>query len=134
MKSAICLLLVILLAAAPAYAYERLQGPTELLFLDPAAASPGYTFFGVGGKTWLLDLQGQVVHTWPIGTNPKLLPDGHVLDASKDDPSGFSGFREVDWDGATVWEYTETRPGYFPRPTLDTARRAMTRTRTTIRG
>jgi hypothetical protein len=39
---------------------------------------------------------------------------GHVLDTSKDDPSGFSGFREVDWDGKTVWEYTETRPGYFP--------------------
>lgn len=107
-------ILFFLLAAAPLFAYERLQGPTELLFLDPAAVAPGYVFYGVGGKTWLLDQQGRVVHTWPLGTNPKLLDNGHVLDASKDDPSGFSGFKEVDWDGKTVWEYTEKREGYFP--------------------
>ena len=33
---------------------------------------------------------------------------------SKDDPSGFQGFQEVDWDGKTVWEYTEKREGYAP--------------------
>ncbi|MGE5198979.1 MAG: aryl-sulfate sulfotransferase, partial [Rhodospirillaceae bacterium] len=107
-------LLIVVLFAASTLAYERLQGPTELLFHDPARAFDGYTLFGVGGRTWLLDMQGRVVHTWPIGTNPHLLDNGHVLDASKDDPSGFAGFREVDWDGRTVWEYNERREGYAP--------------------
>jgi len=107
-------LLIVVLLATSTLAYERLQGPTELLFHDPARAFDGYTLFGVGGRTWLLDMQGRVVHTWPIGTNPHLLDNGHVLDASKDDPSGFAGFKEVDWDGRTVWEYTERREGYAP--------------------
>ena len=104
----------ILLLAGSAFAYERLQGPTELLFSDKEKAFPGYTLFGVGSRTYLLDLDGQVVHTWPIGTNPHLLDNGNILDASKDDPSGFQGFKEVDWDGKTVWEYTEKREGYAP--------------------
>lgn len=105
---------ILLSLALPALAYERLQGPTELLFCDKEKALAGYTFFGVGSRTYLLDLDGQVVHTWPVGTNPHLLDDGHVLDASKDDPSGFQGFVEVDWDGKKVWEYAEKRPGYAP--------------------
>jgi len=100
------------LFATSALAYERLQGPTELLFYDKAKAFNGYTLFGVGSRTFLLDMEGRVVHTWPIGTNPHLLDNGHVLDASQDDPSGFQGFREVDWDGKAVWEYVEKRPDY----------------------
>ncbi|MEI6499498.1 MAG: hypothetical protein WCP21_00565, partial [Armatimonadota bacterium] len=107
-------LLMLTLIALPAIAYERLQGPTELLFSDQAKASGGYTLFGVGGRSFLIDLEGRVVHTWPLGTNPRLLENGNLLDAGRDDPSGFQGFKEVDWDGKTVWEYTETRPNYFP--------------------
>ena len=105
----LCLMLL-----TPALAYERLQGPTELLFSNTERALPGYTLFGVGNRTFLLDLKGRVVHTWPLGTNPHLLDNGSVLDASKDDPSGFQGFKEVDWDGKTVWEYTEKRENYAP--------------------
>jgi hypothetical protein len=97
-----------------ALAYERLQGPTELLYCDKAKALPGYTLFGVGNRTFLLDLDGQVVHAWSVGTNPHLLDNGHLLDASKDDPSGFPGFVEVDWNGKVVWEYAEKREGYAP--------------------
>jgi len=106
------LLLALLATSAPAY--ERLQGPTELLFCDRTKSFGGYTLFGVGNKTFLLDLDGRVVHTWSVGTNPHLLDNGHILDASKDDPSGFPGFVEVDWDGKTVWEYSEKREGYAP--------------------
>jgi hypothetical protein len=102
------------LTASSALAYERLQGPTELLYCNKDKAFNGYTLFGVGGRTFLLDMEGRVVHTWPIGTNPHLLDNGHLLDAGKDDPSGFQGFKEVDWDGKTVWEYTEKREGYSP--------------------
>lgn len=107
-------LLLIFLLATSAFGYERLQGPTEMLFSNKEKAFNGYTFFGVGSRTYLLDMAGRVVHTWPVGTNPHLLDNGNVLDASKDDPSGFQGFIEVDWDGKTVWEYTEKRAGYAP--------------------
>jgi hypothetical protein len=117
MKKNIQIFRLVLLAVSTScsvHAYERLQGPTELLFCDKAKAFSGYTLFGVGNRTFLIDLEGRVVHTWPVGTNPHLLDDGHVLDASKDDPSGFQGFKEVDWDGKTVWEYTEKREDYAP--------------------
>ncbi|MBI5684565.1 MAG: aryl-sulfate sulfotransferase [Verrucomicrobia bacterium] len=107
------LILSAMLATA-AFGYERLQGPTELLFCNKEKALNGYTLFGVGSRTFLLDMEGRVVHTWAIGTNPHLLDNGNILDASKDDPSGFSGFTEVDWDGKKVWEYTEKREGYAP--------------------
>jgi hypothetical protein len=106
--------LLALLAATPLLAYERLQGPTELLFRDREKALDGYTLFGVGNRTFLLDMDGRVVHTWPLGTNPHLLDNGNIVDASKDDPSGFQGFQEVDWDGKSVWEYTEKRENYAP--------------------
>ncbi len=108
------LALLAMLATGYLHAYESLQGPTEVLYLDAARAYPGYTWFGARGKTYLLDMEGRVVHTWPIGTNPHLLPNGNVLDAAKDDPSGFGGFIEVDWSGAKVWQYTESRAAYAP--------------------
>jgi hypothetical protein len=107
-------LIAIVLSAAVVSAYERLQGPTELLLWNKEKAFNGYTLFGVGGRTFLIDMEGRVVHTWPVGTNPQLLDNGHVVDASKDDPSGFQGFLEADWDGEIVWQYTETRPDYAP--------------------
>ena len=107
-----CLLFVLL--ATSASAYEAFQGPTELTYWNTNQTANGYTFFGVRGTTYLIDMQGRVVHTWPIGTNPHLLADGSVLDASKDDPSGFSGFAQVSWSGSTVWSYTETRTNYLP--------------------
>ncbi len=108
------IVIAFILLAISVFAYERLQGPTELLFSNKAKAFNGYTLFGVGSRTYLLDMAGRVVHTWPVGTNPHLLDNGNILDASKDDPSGFQGFIEVDWDGKTVWEFTEKRAGYFP--------------------
>jgi len=95
-------------------AYELLQGPTEVRYWDEANAFDGYTLFGARGTTYLIDLAGRVVHTWPIGTNPRLLDNGHLLDAATDDPSGFAGFQELDWGGNVVWQYRETRTEYAP--------------------
>ncbi len=97
-----------------AHAYDALQGPTELRYWDSTRAYNGYTLYGAHGLTYLLDMEGRVVHTWPIGTNPHLLENGHVLDAANNDPSGFSGFKEVDWDGNTTWQYLESRSTYHP--------------------
>jgi hypothetical protein len=110
-----CAVLAILaIAAAPSVAYESLQGPTELLYWDEERVWDGYTLFASRGASYLIDMQGQVVHTWRIGTTPRLLDNGNLLDATKDDPGGFGGFRELDWDGNVVWEYEEKRPGYAP--------------------
>lgn len=102
------------LIAPSASAYERLQGPTELLFHNKQKAFQGYTLFGVGGTSYLIDMEGRVVHTWRLGTNPRLLENGNLLDATRDDPSGFGGFQEVDWNGRAVWEYQERREDYAP--------------------
>lgn len=71
--------------------HAALERPTELQYWAPAAADNGYNFFGVTGTSYLLDMEGRVVHTWPVGTNPHLLSNGDVLDAATDDPSGFNG-------------------------------------------
>lgn len=107
-------LLCCALSAGAAAGYEVFQGPTEVLYWDKTQTADGYTFFGVRGTSYLIDMEGRVVHTWPIGTNPHLLDNGHVLDASADDPSGYGGFKEVDWNGTAVWSNTETRTGYVP--------------------
>jgi hypothetical protein len=110
--------LALLLASGPispaAAAHAALERPTELQYWDSTRAFDGYNFFGAGGKSYLLDMEGRVVHSWPIGTNPHLLSDGSVLDAANDDPSGFSGFKQVSWDGTTVWSYLDTRSTYHP--------------------
>ena len=111
MKSALFLWATV---ATSALAYEAFQGPTEVLYWNKTQTADGYTFFGVRGTTYLVDMEGRVVHTWPIGTNPHLLDNGDVLDASKDDPSGFGGLTEVSWNGSNVWSYTETRTNYVP--------------------
>ena len=100
--------------ATATHAYEAFQGPTELLYWDKAQTADGYTFFGVRGTTYLIDMEGRVVHTWPVGTNPHLLDDGSLLDASNNDPSGFGGFVQVAWNGSNVWSYLEARPNYLP--------------------
>jgi hypothetical protein len=58
-------------------------------------------------------MKGRLVHSWKgIGQNPRLLAyNGHILDASKDDPKGFT---EMDWDGNIVWTYSEKRADYAP--------------------
>ncbi len=93
---------------------EGTYGYTELRYWDSTKTSGGYTLFAASGKTYLIDMEGHVMHQWNLGTNPRLLDNGDLLDATKSDPSGFGGFRELDWNGNTVWEYTETRTGYAP--------------------
>jgi len=59
-------------------AHESLQGPTEVLHWDKDRAHNGYTLFSARG-TYLIDMEGQVVNTWPIGTTPRFLDNGNLL-------------------------------------------------------
>ena len=106
--------LVLVSSVTALFAYERLQGPTELIYRDRTATYDGYTLFGTRGTTYLLDMEGCVVHTWPVGINPRLLDNGNILDATGGDINGFTGLKEVAWNGADTWSYTETRTNYYP--------------------
>jgi hypothetical protein len=84
------------LLASHAFAYESLQGPTELLYWDREKAFNGYTLFAAHGTSYLIDMEGRLLHSWRLGTNPRFFENGNLLDATRDDPSSFKGFREVD--------------------------------------
>lgn len=88
--------------------------PTELRYWDKAKACNGYTLFGAEGTSYLIDMEGNTVNTWPIGTNPRLLENGNLLDVSDEKPVGFSGFRELDWSGNCVWEYSKPQGNCAP--------------------
>ena len=90
------------------------QHTTEMRYWDKTKAYNGYTLFGAAGTSYLIDMEGNVVNTWKLGTNPRFLDNGNLLDASTDDPSGFAGLRELDWNGNTIWDYRETRKDYHP--------------------
>lgn len=110
-------LLAALLAASASAAVERtasssLVTETELRYWDSTRAFVGYTLFGAKGRTYLLDMAGRVAHIWSTsGTNPRLLPyNGNLLDATNQGRT----LLEVDWNGSTVWSYTENRAAYTP--------------------
>ncbi len=86
------------------------------LFLNTSSAYPGYTLLAPKqyNKTYLIDNQGQVVHTWsskyPPGQSAYLLPNGHLIRAasimnSQINMGGGEGGRieEYDWEGNLVW-------------------------------
>jgi hypothetical protein len=127
--------LTIALAIGAAFgvrAFEVFQGPTELIQHDPARAFAGYTIFSPfrGQNTYLIDMQGEVVHYWPypegwsipgsesIEKHARLLEDGTLLRGvvNKAGRGGMSGaiYQLVDWDGDVVWEHDDERPEFTP--------------------
>jgi len=93
---------------------ETLRRTTELRYWDEAQAYNGYTLFGSRDRSYLIDMEGSVVNTWNIGTNPRFLDNGNLLDSVTDDASELKGFQELDWAGNVVWSYLEERRGYVP--------------------
>ena len=82
-------------------------------------ASPGYVVFNPNRSltTYLVDLDGRVVHTWQSdyapGGGAYLLDNGHLLRGARDsDVPVFSGggqggrLQELTWDGEVVWDFT----------------------------
>ena len=99
-------------------AYEAICGPLGVLHYQKEKSYGGYVLYTnhLGGtKTYLIDLEGNVVHEWDHGRQAfmaELLPNGHLLRAEQGpgSPVTFGGWhgtlREYDWDGNVVWEYT----------------------------
>ena len=83
----------IIFQSAAAYAGEGVLRTKQLslTYWDPTKTYNGYTLFApLSAKdVWLIDMQGQIVHHWPMpslpGTYGKLLPNGHLIYACKSD-------------------------------------------------
>ena len=107
-----------LVLSAPANAYEAVCGPLGVIHYQKEKVFDGYTLYtnhSSGQFTYLIDMEGNVVHQWKHEADAfyaELLPNGHLLRAEKGpgSPVSFGGwhgsFREYDWDGNVVWEYT----------------------------
>ncbi|HEY7061942.1 MAG TPA: aryl-sulfate sulfotransferase [Chloroflexota bacterium] len=98
------------------YSVFRPLGVTHYV---PRRAYAGYTLFSslAGDATYLIDMQGRVVHRWRP-TLPLfygyLLDNGHLL-ASLQVPNpivrfgGFTGLLvELDWDGQVLWQHEDS--------------------------
>ena len=111
-------LAALLSAPAPSAAYEAICGPLGVLHYQKERSYGGYVLYTnhLGGtKTYLIDLQGNIVHQWDHGRQAfmaELLPNGNLLRAEQGPgaPVTFGGWhgtlREYDWDGNVVWEFT----------------------------
>ncbi|MCX7006207.1 MAG: aryl-sulfate sulfotransferase [Kiritimatiellaeota bacterium] len=107
-------LALLLMSGAITQAYERLQGPTQVIYWDRAKTADGYTLFGAQGTSYLINMEGCVVKSWPLGINPRLLDNGNLLDAASGTINDFQTLEELDWNGSNVWNYAEIRTNYFP--------------------
>lgn len=93
-------------------AQQKLMVSTETNYWDSTNANNGYTLFAAKGTSYLIDMEGYVIHNWPLGNNPRFTEAGTLLDALGSDPENLNSFREVDWNGNIVWQYTENRNNY----------------------
>lgn len=107
----------LLFTSVPAFSVESLSTPTGVHVWDKAAAYDGYTLLSpnMTKDVYLIDMNGDVVHTWNTqgmpGLYAELLPNGNLLRGIRYNPKivpfgGVSGgVQEIDWDGNVVWEY-----------------------------
>ena len=109
------LVIVLLLPAFSVFGYETLMTPTEVRHNDRSDVYDGYTLFPSRGTTYLIDMDGRVVHTWDRGTNPKLLENGNLLDVSRIAPGGNGDSRR--WTGTAPWYGVTSRKGRNTWPT-----------------
>lgn len=88
------------------------------LVKNTAAACPGYTLFAPlqSGKTYLIDLEGKVVHTWTSEYGPGnaayLRDNGNLVRCAREpDNPVFQGggqggrIQELTWEGELIWDF-----------------------------
>ena len=93
------------------------EDQTVGLFLNTAAAAPGYTLFAPMSYniTYLIDNNGELVQSWPSEYGPGLsvyiLGNGDLLRTRRLQGQFFQtggrggGVEIIDWDGELVWEF-----------------------------
>ena len=127
MNKALILSLFSLITMAPAIeaqdrpARDRERGAPQIdagLKKNEEGAFEGYTFFApIRSKTtYLIDMNGEVVHEWPSehppGNSAYLMQDGSIVRTAQDfdNPTfhgGGSGGRiqHISWDGELLWDF-----------------------------
>ena len=124
---AIALGIFLAMTVGSVYALEVFKSPTEVIRYDASKAFNGYTMFspfsvpsGDTLTTYLIDMQGNVVHAWEgfeysPGLYAYLMEDGNIMRAERrpeavaaDTYKVLSGpscgrVEEYDWDGNLVW-------------------------------
>jgi hypothetical protein len=121
---------ILFLGAGTSNALEQLVGPTGVIRYSSEKAFDGYTLVSPGfSKTsYLLDMEGNVVHKWVTPYTPglyaELLPNGNLLRGGRLTglPVMFGGssgiVQEIDWNGKVVWEWKEMSPTYVQHHTF----------------
>lgn len=117
------LTVVAVLFCSNVFARAQRPGPSPLpakvgLIKHTDGAFEGYNLIAplMLGTTWLVDMEGRIVHLWKTehspGNSVYLLPNGNLLRAVKPpNASGFGqggaggGIQILDWDGNTIWEH-----------------------------
>jgi Arylsulfotransferase (ASST) len=85
--------------------------------INDAKAYKGYTLIAPmsSKKTYLLDMEGRICHTWETDCTPALIPylldNGNLLRPGQAPKGlgtpGFGGrLQEMSWDGKLLWDYT----------------------------
>ena len=89
---------------------EDVKGEGGVTVYNPKKAFNGYTLFcrNRGNAFYLIDMDGNVVHTWPIKHSSvhfgMLLPNGNLFYSTSDRTYEQSrGVHELDWNGKLVW-------------------------------
>ena len=95
--------LLVLLMAGQAFAYELLSGPTGTVFWDKKQAYNGYTLYypESGTNTYLVDMKGNLVNIWPGVGNPMLTEDGYLF-GIYGDRHDYGDLVMMDWKGKIV--------------------------------
>ncbi|MFC1893897.1 DUF1566 domain-containing protein [Chloroflexota bacterium] len=101
-----------------------ITAPTEPPSLVGDTSCEGYTLFSSGQRTVLVDMNGELVHEWPMDGSPvKMLPGGSLLGrkgirndeaTSPNQRSNFGGkgvpdaieLIQVGWDGQEEWSFS----------------------------
>jgi hypothetical protein len=110
---------LLVLASTPTIALSTgTRDDAKGLIRQADGAFDGYTLFAPlrSANTYLIDMQGRVVHMWKGDYAPGhavyLLDNGHLLKCARANERGaFHGggigglIREFDWDGNLVWEF-----------------------------
>ena len=95
---AACLLALML--AGQGLAYELLSGVTGMSVWNEDKAYNGYTLYTPEGgtNTYLIDMNGEVVHTWPALGNPMLMKNGDIF-GTYGDRHAYGDLVIMDWNG-----------------------------------
>jgi hypothetical protein len=113
-KLLLILLLCLLTTATAPLAYGVFKSPGGVIQWDKQKTAEGYIHFSVGKKHFIINMAGRIIKEWEIPGRTIFLENGHLLSQIAGPEENTITFIEKNWDGETVWQYDEVRPGYEP--------------------